>query len=155
MEMTKIVILLAVAGLAFAAEEDEAKGLPEGAGKDAVIKVCLSCHGPGNFRKLRLGKEGWTEQVADMVDRGAEATAAQSAAVVDYLTQNFGKDSKIYVNTAPFEELKAVFGLTVPEAQAMVARRKEKGDFKSWDELRATPGVDSAKFEKKKELIAF
>ena len=99
------------------------------------MKVCLSCHGTGNIRKKRLTREGWAEQVADMVDRGAEATEAQQAAVVDYLTQTFGKDSKIHINTAPFEELKSVLGLTVEETKAVLSYRKEKGDFKSWQDL--------------------
>ena len=72
---------------------------------------------PRNFRKKRLTKDGWAEQVADMVDRGAEATDAQAAAIVDYLTQTFGKESKINVNTAPFEELKSVLGLTGEESR--------------------------------------
>ena len=152
----KTVILIAAAGLAFAAADDEdAKRLPDGSGKDTLVKVCLSCHGTGNFRKLRLTKEAWSEQVADMIDRGAQVTDAQGAAVVEYLTQTFGKDSKIYINTAPFEELKSVLGLSVPETQAVLAYRKEKGDFKSWQDLEKVPGVDPGKIEKKKELILF
>ena len=150
----KTLILLAAAGLAFAADDEEGKRLPDAPGKDTVVKVCLSCHGAGNFRKRRLTKEGWSEQVADMIDRGAQATDAQSAEVVDYLTKTFGTDSKIHINTAPFEELKSVLGLTVAETQAVLAWRKENGDFKSWQELQKVPGVDAAKIEKKKELIA-
>jgi competence protein ComEA len=147
-------ILIAGAGCAFAADDDEAKALPEGAGKDAVVKACLSCHGTGNIRKKRLTKDGWAEQVADMVDRGAEATESQQAAVVEYLSQNFGKGSKIHVNSAPFEELRSVLGLTVEETKAVMAYRKEKGDFQSWEDLQKVPGVDAKKIESKKELIA-
>src|SRR5690242_17504206 len=103
----KALILIATAVAAFAADEEEAKGLPEGPGKDAVVKVCLSCHGTGNFRKRRLTKDGWAEQVADMIERGAQVTDAQSASVLEYLAANFGTGSKIYVNTAPFEELRS------------------------------------------------
>jgi len=105
------------------------------------------------MRKKRLTREGWTEQVADMVDRGAEATEAQQAAVVDYLTQTFGKGSKVHINTAPFEELRSVLGLTVEEAKAVLTYRKENGDFKSWQELQKVPGVDAKKIETKKELM--
>ena len=41
-----------------AGDDEEAKNLPAGAGKDAVVKVCLTCHGAGNFRQLRLNQDG-------------------------------------------------------------------------------------------------
>ena len=146
-------ILNAAASLADAAEDEEAKALPDAPGKDLMVKVCLSCHGAGNIRKRRLTKEAWAEKVADMVDRGAEANEAQQAVVVDYLTQTFGKDSKVHINTAPFEELRSVVGLTVEEAKAVLTYRKENGDFKSWQDLQKVPGVDAQKIEAKKELI--
>jgi competence ComEA-like helix-hairpin-helix protein len=149
-----MLILIAAASLGAAADDEEAKALPDAPGKDVTVKVCLSCHGAGNIRKKRLTREGWTEQVADMVDRGAEATEAQQAAVVDYLTQTFGKGSKIHINTAPFEELRSVLGLSVEEVKAVLAYRKENGDFKSWQDLQKVPGVDAKKIETKKELIA-
>ena len=149
------VVWIAGVSLAFAAGDEEAKRLPDGPGKDAVVKVCLSCHGTGNFRKLRLTKEVWAEKVADMVDRGAESTEAESTAVVEYLTQTFGKGSKVRVNSAPFEELKAVLGLTTEESKALLAYREEKGEFKSWQELKSVPGIDAQKIENKKDLIAF
>src|ERR1041384_647366 len=120
-----MLILIATASLAVAADDEEAKALPEAPGKDVTVKVCLSCHGSGSFRKRRLTREGWAEKVADMVDRGAEATEAQQTAVVDYLTQTFGKDSKVHINTAPFEELRSVLGFTVEEAKALLAFHKE------------------------------
>src|SRR3954469_7280980 len=126
-----MLILIAAASLAVAADDEEAKALPDAPGKDVMVKVCLSCHGTGNIRKKRLTKEGWAEQVADMVDRGAEATEPQQAAVVEYLTQTFGKGSKIHINTAPFEELRSVLGLSVEETKAVLTYRKENGDFKS------------------------
>ena len=150
-----IFCLLAAASLAVAADNEEAKALPEAPGRDAFAKVCLSCHGAGNVRKKRLTKEGWADVVADMVDRGAEATEPQQATVVEYLTQAFGKGSKIYINTAPFEELRSILGLTVDESKAVLTYRKEKGDFKSWEDLQKMDGVDAKKFETKKDLIAF
>jgi competence protein ComEA len=153
--MKPTLLLIAAAGLAFAADDDEAKRLPDGPGKDVVAKACLSCHGAGNFRKKRLAKDGWSEQVADMIDRGAQATDAQVDAVVQYLTENFGKTSRLYINTAPFEELKAVLGLTVAETQSLIAFRTEHGDFKSWEDVQKVPGVEPKKLEAKKESIAF
>src|SRR5436305_2583482 len=127
-----LLLCIAVTATAWPADDEDVKGLPDAPGKEVVVKLCLSCHGAANFRKKRLTKDGWSEQVADMIDRGAQATDAQAATIVDYLTQTFGKESKINVNTAPFEELKSVLGLTTEESRAVVAWRKENGDFKSW-----------------------
>src|ERR1043166_1437307 len=148
-----MLILITAASLAVAADDEEAKGLPEAPGKDGTVKACLSCHGTANIRKRRLTREGWAEKVADMVDKGAEATEAQQTIVVDYLTQTFGKDSKVHINTAPFEELRSVLGFTVEEAKALLAFHKEHGDFKSLEDVQKVPGVDPKKIETKKELI--
>jgi competence ComEA-like helix-hairpin-helix protein len=138
-----------------AGDDEEARNLPGGAGKDAVVKVCLSCHGAGNFRQLRLNKDGWSDKVADMVDKGAEASDAEVAAVIGYLAEQFGPDSKINVNTAPFQELKAVLKLTAKETQAMVDYRQEKGRFQAVAEMEQIPGVPAEKIEAAKERIAF
>jgi competence protein ComEA len=145
-------VCLVLGSRAFAADE-EAKLLPEGPGKELVGRMCFECHGAGNFRKVRLSRDAWSEQVADMVDRGAQGTEAELTAVVDYLTQNFGKDSKINVNTAPFGELKNVLGLSVKEAQAVIDYRDANGKFKTWQDLQKVPGVDAQKIEAQKNLI--
>ena len=69
------VFLLALAG-SLAVEftdDDEAKALPPGAGKELVVKVCLDCHGAGHFRGQRLSPDDWSDKVYDMIDRGAKA----------------------------------------------------------------------------------
>lgn len=137
------------------AADEEAKLLPDGPGKDLVGRICFDCHGAGNFRKARLSRDDWSDQVADMADRGAKGTEAELAAVVEYLTQYFGKDSKINVNTAPLVELKTVLGLTVKESQAVIDYREANGKFQAWQELQKVPGVEGTKLEAKKELIAF
>jgi competence ComEA-like helix-hairpin-helix protein len=153
--MKTLILTLAAAGLVLAADDDDAKRLPDGPGKDVVAQSCLSCHASAYFRRLRLDKDAWTEKVGDMVDRGAKVNDAQAAAIVEYLSQAFGTGAKINVNTAPFEELKAILGLTNQETQAVLAERKEKGRFNTVGELKNISGVDSNKIETKKELITF
>jgi len=150
-----LLILIATAGAGWTADDEDVKGLTDAPGKDTVVKLCLSCHGAANFRKKRLSKDGWSEQVADMIDRGAQATDTQAAVIVDYLTGTFGKDSKVSINTAPFEELKSVLGLSTEESRAVIAWRQQNGNFKSLQDLLKVPGVDSHKLESKKELIVF
>lgn len=149
-----LVPTLAFASLAFADDED-ARRLPDAPGRDVVAQACLACHGSAYFRRLRIDKEAWSDKVADMVERGAKVSDAQAAVIVEYLSKTFGPGSKVNVNTAPFEELKAVLSLTNPETQAIVGYRKEKGSLNSLEELKNVPGVDGRKIETKKESIAF
>jgi len=89
------------------------------------------------------------------VDRGAKGTPAELEAVVNYLAQNFGADSKVNVNTAPLQELKAQLDFSVPEALAVIAYRQNKGAFKEWRDLLKVNGVDPRKVEAKKEKMGF
>jgi competence protein ComEA len=146
----------AAMGLCLAvADEEDAKALPDGAGKAEVVKFCTECHGTGNFRKTRHDKDEWTDSVADMVERGAKGTPAELAVVVDYLTLNFGTGSKVNMNTAPLEEIKVQLGLSVPESQAVIDYRKRNGGFKEWRDVLKVSGVDQAKLEAKKDKMAF
>ena len=142
--------------LCLASDDDgNASLLPDGAGKEAVAKMCTECHSVDRMRTLRISKDEWWDKVADMVDRGAKATDAESEAVVEYLTRNFGTDSKVWVNTAPMIEMRAVLGFTLAEGNAVVAYRKSNGNFKEWGDLLKVPGLDSGKVEAKKDLMAF
>ena len=146
---------LLVALFLFLGDPLEIKQLPEGAGKDAVVKSCLECHGVANFRKARKYADEWSESVSDMVDRGAKATPAEVEAIVAYLVKNFGKDAKVQMNSAPLEEIKVVLGFTVPEANSIVAYRDQNGPYKDWHDVLKAPGVDPAKVEGKKDAMAF
>ena len=140
--------------LAFAAADD-LKRLPDVAGKDIVVRVCTKCHSPGNIAKKRLNRDDWDDQVADMVERGAKATPKELAAVVDYLTANFGPNAKVNVNDAPIDELKSVLGLSSREAVAIVEYRQGHGKFKAWRDLLTVPGVDAKKIEANAARMAF
>jgi competence protein ComEA len=150
----RLLVLGLLAGSALAADED-AKLLPDGPGKDTIVKVCTECHSPGAFRRHRKNKDDWSDTVADMVDRGAKGSDAEIAAVVDYLAANFGPDAKVNVNTAPFEELKIQLAFTVPEAQAVINYRQQNGNFKEWRDLLKVPGVNASKVEDKKDRMSF
>jgi competence ComEA-like helix-hairpin-helix protein len=146
---------LLVAALCPAVDDPDAKRLPDGPGKDAVVKMCFECHDSGRFRQQRVARDVWSEKVSDMVDRGASGTEAEITAVVDYLTRNFGPSSKMQVNSAPMVEIKAILELTAKEASAIVAYRDANGSFKQWQDLQKVPEIDAKKIEAKKDLLAF
>jgi competence protein ComEA len=147
-------MLLALAG-APAADEKEVARLPEGPGREIAGRICMTCHDSGNFRKARFGSEEWADSVADMVERGASGTPAEIEAVVAYLAKNFGPDSPVRINTAPFAEIKVVLGFTVAEVRAFLDYREKNGALRSFEELLKVPGIDAAKAEAQKSRIAF
>jgi competence protein ComEA len=135
--------------------DESAALLPGGPGKDVVSRICTDCHDTSNIRKLRMARDGWSEKIDDMVERGAKGTDQEMTVVLDYLTKNFGPDSKINVNTAPFSELKAILGLTNDETEAVLDYRKKNGNFQQWKDLLRIAGVEGKKIEVKKDLLVF
>lgn len=151
-----IPVALAATVLCFTSVADEeADRLPAGPGKPALVKVCGECHGFEGIRKQRLNKDDWSDKIGEMVEHGAKGTDEEMAALLDYLTQTFGKDSRIWMNTAPFSELKAVLKLTNAEADAIIEYRKQNGDFKQWSDVVKVPGLDQKKVETSKDKMAF
>lgn len=133
-----------------AAGQDTA--LPAGAGKQTVEKVCAGCHDLDTVIQTRRTLLGWQDMVQTMASRGADGTDDELSAIVEYLTQFFGK---INVNTATAKELVAFLGLDDKETQAIVDYRAKNGDFKNLDQLKKVPGVNADRLQAKKELIAF
>ena len=153
--MKKAILAGAAWAVAYAATDPSIKLIPPGPGRETVVKVCGECHPADNFRSKRFDRDGWTEQVNNMMEQGAKANDAEQDIIIGYLTAVFGPNSKIYMNTAAFAEARAVLGLTLAETTALVEYRKEHGDFKSWQDVAKVPGLDSAKVEAKKDLMVF
>lgn len=156
-QISSIINRLAVAGLVFPmvlAAADDKPQLPDAPGKEVTQRLCSKCHGV----QIVLGKphseEGWGAIVADMVQRGAEGSEDDLYQVVQYLTKNIKAPAKVNVNKATAEVLESGLGLTAKEAEALVAAR-EKSEFKSVDDLKKVAGVDPAKIEAKKAILAF
>ena len=61
--------------------------LPEGDGKAVVQRMCVGCHGSGTFIQLRMSRQEWQAEVANMVARGATGSADEVRVVVDYLAK--------------------------------------------------------------------
>jgi competence protein ComEA len=152
--MKLVFYFLAPATLVLAADDD-AKLLPDGPGKELIARTCLECHDSASFRKKRLDRDAWTGTVGQMIDQGAQATSQEQAAILDYLVHNFGPDSKVRINTAPFSEIRSVLSFTNDETKAIIAYRDQNGDFKDLRDLLKVPGLDSQRVEAKKEMLAF
>ncbi|MEO8371299.1 MAG: cytochrome c [Candidatus Solibacter sp.] len=63
------------------------------AGRESFQKVCGTCHPVETATGQRRSRAGWQDSINAMVARGAKGTDAELAAILDYLTVNFGPQS--------------------------------------------------------------
>ncbi len=66
-----------------------AQGLPDNEGRATYENVCGACHGADIVIGMQQSKEGWTDLVQAMKDRGAAGSDDDFKTVIDYLTRNF------------------------------------------------------------------
>jgi competence ComEA-like helix-hairpin-helix protein len=131
--------------------------LPDGPGRDEVVKVCGTCHPATTSASVRLTRDGWQTKIAEMVARGAMASDDELAAILDYLATHFlGEASElINVNTATAVQLESVLELLRRESAAFIEYREKTKGFKSLDDMKNIPGVPFKKIESKKDRITF
>jgi competence protein ComEA len=146
---------MAISAILAVPAPSEAQALPEGPGKAELLKVCGTCHQAERSAAVRLTREGWEGVISDMIARGARASDAEFAAILDYLTKNFLGDAPrpLNINKANNVELESVAGLTRKEAAALLKWREGVGACKSLDELKKVPGLDYKKIEARKEFL--
>jgi competence protein ComEA len=132
--------------------------LPEGPGKQIILRECTACHMPDHFTKYRHSNEEWQAIVIRMGQRVRSATKEELDTVQKYFAANYPKvddASKLNINKAMAEEMVARLGLTLEEARAVVDYRGRHGTFREWGELLAIYGVDGRKIEAAKDRMSF
>ncbi len=97
----------------------------------------------------------WESKVTEMLQEEPDVTAEERAAIVEYLATNFKPGGKIYVNLAAAKDLESALELSTRDAEAVVHYRDENGSFKTLDDLRKVPGLDSAKIEARKDRLTY
>ena len=125
---------------------------PDGEGRQVFMGKCGQCHNLEYAAANRHTRGQWGGIIRQMIETGADVTDEDRAAIVEYLTKNFGK---ISINTAPVEEIETILDLTSKDAKAIVAYRSEHGPFKSLDELKEVPDIDLKILDEKKSWILF
>jgi mono/diheme cytochrome c family protein len=68
---------------------DDFKSLPEGAGRDVMVRVCAQCHSPEIAAQQKLDTQGWKDLVNQMANNGANATDAEFDTIAKYLAASF------------------------------------------------------------------
>jgi competence protein ComEA len=127
--------------------------LPDGPGKETTQRICGACHGAEIVIGRKMDKDGWTQTVVAMVQRGAQGTDDEFDEIVNYLTANFSPDSKININKAASKDFQTALGISGKLGDAIVQYRKDNGDFKSVDDLKKVPGMDAGTVETSKSKL--
>jgi hypothetical protein len=75
--------------------------LPEGKGKDVVMRLCSGCHAVTVFSKERHTPEKWASIVDSMVSRGMDATDEELDTINTYLSANLAAPKEAPAATPP------------------------------------------------------
>ena len=146
-----IAATFAAAAASVAFEAGTARAADQDLDLQAVQLVCGKCHSAAVFLNQPRSWDRWNDVFADMTRRGANGSDEQLARVTTYFLENL---TLVNVNSSPADELAWVLGVGDDVAQAIIARR-ERQPFANLAQLRAVPGVDSAKLEQRKSRILF
>ncbi len=76
-----------------AAPDPAVAKLPDGPGRELVVKKCASCHSVQNIVSKRNSADDWAQVVSQMIGRGATISDDDADTIVDYLAANFGPSS--------------------------------------------------------------
>ena len=133
-----------------------AQTLPDGPGKEVFQQNCVRCHLLRSVVVAKHTRQEWDNVVTDMIGRGASIAENDIAAIVEYLTKAFPKDTtSINVNRAASRELVDGLRLTAQEAEAVVRYREENGYIQKFQDLEKGTGLDLRKFEAAKTRLQF
>lgn len=150
-------LALAGFGAALLASAAHAQNLPDGPGKDSVIKSCSTCHEVARVMTLHQSRDDWQATLLKMKSLGAVVSDDDFNKILDYLSTNFppAAASLVNVNNASATELEIALGITHKESISVVQYRDQNGKFKSIADLEKVPGLDPKKIEANKGSITF
>ncbi len=131
-----------------------AQTFPDGPGKDTFEATCSVCHSPVAVIGLHKTKAEWRSKVNEMLKEQTDVPASDVNAIVEYLAKNFPA-AKVNINKAGASEIETALGLSSKDAAAVVQYRQDKGAYKTVDDLKKVPGIDTTKIDAAKQLIEF
>ena len=136
-------------------QSEKTPTLPDGPGKDTFVSVCSLCHSPTAPFGKQWTRQEWELKVIEMLQEDPDVTRDERTAIIEYLAANFRPGGKIYINYAAAKDLQSALEISSTAAEAIVTYRKAQGDFKTFDDLKKVPGLDSAKVEAKNDRLVF
>ena len=133
--------------------QQQSSGSPvEDPANELFLQTCNRCHDAARITALRRTKAEWEEVINKMIERGATGSEEDFMTVFGYLRRHYGK---VYINTAPTEEITTSLGLSNRDADAIVAFRKANGNFADLDSVKKVPNIDVKILEDHKDALAF
>jgi competence protein ComEA len=131
--------------------------LPDGPGKAETQRICKGCHELERAISKRQDSDGWRATMDKMATLGMKGPEKELRLVFDYLVKNYPGEElpKINVNQATAIELESGLSLRRSQAAAVIQYRAKNGDFKSLEDLKKVPGIETEKIEAKKDRIVF
>ena len=153
----KIQVLVALFVVGFAQGGFAQDTLPDGPGKDEVLRLCGTCHEAAKATSVKLTREGWVETIDRMKAFGAAGGDDEFATVLEYLAAHFKGDTvrPLDMNTAEAIDLESVLQLLRRESRAVLEYRSKRGQFSSLDDLKGLDPAIFKKIEAKKDRIVF
>jgi competence protein ComEA len=125
---------------------------PESTGKAPLMKVCSNCHSAETVIQTLRTRQEWSEVIDQMARFGADATDQEFDQILTYLAKHF---SPIKINSAAAKDLEGWLDVPANVAEAIVAYRLSNGEFKTIDDLKKVPGLESSRVEALKTRIVF
>lgn len=130
--------------------------LPDGPGKDTLIRVCSKCHSPTNVVANGQTRDGWEDTLTKMAGLGASASDEEFTEILDYLVKNFPPvTKKINMNKATASELESQLGFTAKQAESIVAYREKNGAFKTSDDVKHVPDLNANDVDARRNRMTF
>ena len=130
---------------------------PPGDGRETVMQLCSKCHSPNIILAYGQSRVGWENTITKMARLGAKGSDDDFSDIADYLTKNFPPTpvQKIFVNMATDKQIAEMLGISLEDAQAIITYRDKVKGFKSIDDMKAVPNVDTKKIDAKKDHLIF
>lgn len=130
---------------------------PPGDGREAVMRLCSKCHSPNIILAYGQNRVGWENTITKMARLGAKGSDDDFSDVADYLTANFPPSAvqKIFVNMATDKQIAEMLDMSLDDAKAIITYRDKVKGFKSIEDLKSVPNVDTKKIDAKKDHLIF
>lgn len=131
--------------------------LPEGPGREETQRLCSDCHELARSISLRQNRDGWKATINKMISLGAQGREEEFSTVIEYLAAHYPAQTlpPLNVNTAKAIDFETRLSLRRSEAAAVIEYRTKHGSFKSIEDLKKVPGIDSEKVEAKRNALVF
>ena len=134
-------------------QKAEARSPEDIKGEETFTRNCVKCHPVDRIAGSRRTRTQWEEVMTTMTTaRGAVISDEDWDVIQTYLVRHYGR---VNVNRATVDDLAEVLGVTPETASAIVAYRKQNGEFVDYDAFAKVPGLDLEKLEKLRDAISF